>query len=676
MGTATGLTALNPDGGLEQLWKEGAVRKILRTPSEWFILSDQGIFASKDLTLWEARNTGLPQRVLKLYGDGKKSFLSLTGGIKDLEADPENPDTLVCAVKDGVYLSRNGGRDWENLGAPPFRSNGIKAVGVSSLPGAGGTRELTVFCSHGIYGMFYLNPDKPGAKWTELAGGLEKLETTGNPDEVSDIAVITADGAPPLVCVSQSFRPRLYRLDWAERRFSPLWSGEGDFGSLDSLSPGREALRFLEDGRVMELPYPLNSGPPEKGPPAGEGGDGEAAAGTMPRRRTDLEEFIGGIPRNLNIKLHCLVLCEDINNPASELLSLSELWMLEDPPPAEEPDPRGREGLYLPVNHALSRASLQPYLELIEKRNLNMIVIDMKDDYGRLRFTPRNRELAAWGRVSRPLDIDPFLREMKDRGVYTVARVVVFKDPEAAKREGGKYAVWDGGEQAPWVGYRTGASGEKEYYDERWVDPYSEAVWDYVASLSVELHERGFDEIQFDYIRFPTDGINLAAARYRFRDPNMDMDSAIISFLLHVRSRLKAPLSVDIYGANGWYRTGARTGQEVELLAPLVDVICPMYYPSHFEQDFLAQDPPELRPYRIYYQGTRRTRIMARNEAIVRPYVQAFYLNVSYDRKYYTPDYVRRQTEGARDAGSGGLTYWNNSGRYDDIPQSGDPGAD
>jgi hypothetical protein len=335
---------------------------------------------------------------------------------------------------------------------------------------------------------------------------------------------------------------------------------------------------------------------------------------------------------------------------------------------AAEPDPRGKEGFYLPVNHAMDRASLRPYLELIEKRKLNMVVIDMKDDYGRLRFTPRNRELAKWGRVSRPIDIDPFLREMKDRGVYTIARLVVFKDPEAAKREGGKYAVWDGEAKIPWVGYRTGVSGEKEYYDERWVDPYSEEIWDYIASAAVELHERGFDEIQFDYIRFPTDGINLSAARYRFQDPGMDMDSAIMSFLLHVRSRLRAPISVDIYGANGWYRTGARTGQAVELLAPLVEVICPMYYPSHFEQDFLAQDPPELRPYRIYYQGTRRTRVIARNEAIVRPYVQAFYLNVAYDRKYYTPDYVRRQTEGVRDAGSGGFTYWNNSGRYDEVP--------
>jgi hypothetical protein len=317
--------------------------------------------------------------------------------------------------------------------------------------------------------------------------------------------------------------------------------------------------------------------------------------------------------------------------------------------------------------------------------------------------------------VFRPLDIDSFLAQMKDRGIYTAARIVVFKDPVLAGRSGGKYAVWDSQTGKAWAGYydrrrrkttpeaqaeekkgplqieilpaagapaastanaAAGASADvsadyeilRTYYDERWVDPYAEEVWDYITDIAVELHRRGFDEIQFDYIRFPTDGINLGNARYRWQDPGMDMESAIVSFLRHVRSRLDAPVSIDIYGANGWYRTGARTGQEVELLSRYVDVICPMYYPSHFEQDFLAQDPAELRPYRIYYQGARRTARIGRGRIVVRPYVQAFYLNVSYDRQYYDGDYVRREVEGVRDAGRGGLTYWNNSGRYDDIP--------
>jgi hypothetical protein len=353
------------------------------------------------------------------------------------------------------------------------------------------------------------------------------------------------------------------------------------------------------------------------------------------------------------------------------------------------------------VNRALESQTLKPFLDIIAERDLNMVVIDMKDDYGRLRFTPLNQDIARRGRVFRPLDIDAFLKEMKDRGIYTAARIVVFKDPVLAARDGGKYAVWDSAGGKAWAGYsdtrrkKTTPQAQAEekknspgieilpaadpeyeilrgYYDERWVDPYSEEVWDYIADIAVELHGRGFDEIQFDYIRFPTDGDNLGNIRYRWQDRGMDMESAIASFLRHIRSRLDAPLSIDIYGANGWYRTGARTGQELELLSQYVDVICPMYYPSHFEQGFLAQGPAELRPYRIYHQGVQRTARISRGRIIVRPSVQAFYLNVSYDRKYYGPDYVRRQVEGTRDAGQGGLTYWNNSGRYDDIPKPGD----
>jgi len=340
-------------------------------------------------------------------------------------------------------------------------------------------------------------------------------------------------------------------------------------------------------------------------------------------------------------------------------------------------------------------ASLKPYLDLIENRKLNMVVIDMKDDYGRLRFTPENPSITNLGRVFRPVDLEVFLATMKERGIYTVARIVVFKDPEAARKNGEKYAVWDQRTNKSWAGYydirrRKTPDDENEtnssplteilpdndpnyeilrtWYDEKWVDPYSEEIWDYNASVAEELSKRGFDEIQFDYIRFPTDGVNLADARYRWQEANMDMDSAILSFLRHVRSRVTAPISVDIYGANGWYRTGARTGQEVEIWAPWVDVICPMYYPSHFEQNFLAQDPPELRPFRIFSQGTRRTNIIARGQVVVRPWAQAFYLNVSYDRRYYNADYVRMQLEAVRSVGNGGLTYWNNSGRYEDIP--------
>jgi hypothetical protein len=636
------------DGSRVRLWQGGSVRKIVRENGYWAILTSEGVFVSEEsasaekgqnLKQWEERNADLPVKTIKVFENGQKSFIKITQEIKDLKADG---DTLVIAMKDAVYLSHNRGRTWQDLGAPSARTNGIKAVAVARMT------ELVVFASHSIYGVSYLFPRR--SKWTELNTGLEKLETTDNPDEVSDIAVAATDGGVT-VYASQSFRGRLYRLDWTRKRWTQIWSDGKDFGPTDSLdvSPDRGegvSLRFAMDGEIAQW------------------SEGNIS------QRVDVRDFIKNIYRNLNIVPNCLFMSN-----SGVTMNLSELWLINDVANPRQLSRQelatGKKGLYLLIDKAVRETDFNQYLDVIDRAGLNLAVIDMKDDFGRLRWRTDNPTLTTKGRVFNPIDIDGFLSAMKARGVYTVARIVVFKDPELAQRDGGKYAVWDAETGKPWRGYfetRTETGDVKRSLSsEQWVDPYSEVVWDYNTAVARELEDLGFDEIQFDYIRFPTDGDNLYQARYRWRDADMDKDSAILSFLRHVRARISAPISIDIYGANGWYRTGARTGQEVELLAPYVDVICPMYYPSHFEQYFLAQPPAELRPYRIYFIGTGRNSVIARRQVIIRPWAQAFYLNVSYDRKFYNRDYVRRQVEGVNDAGAPGYTFWNTSGRYDDI---------
>jgi len=701
-GTSNGLYSVEPTG-FSSL-RSGEVKKILRVKTDphggnpdgyWTILGGDGILVSTDLKRWEQRGQGLPIKTIKVFQDGNKSFLRVPQEIKDLEINPADPRIMVCATKDNVYLSRDQGVSWRNLGSPPYRTNGIKAVASAFMPGgAAPTGTLTVFLSHSTYGVYYIQPDRQNQQWIELNQGIEPLETTGNTDEVSDIIVIPPKSGEetPEIYISQTFRRRIYRLDWNRKRFNLVWSDKSVFGTVDSLFAADNGLYFLYEGTVAFIGFPDYTF----------------------QKRDDILEAIRKVPAQS--RMNSAVIRNDNN---SEIM-LSELWLLDESEPvaptgnhlvskvrtssrtvpqavSQTASPQtalNKEGLYLPVNHAMDSGSLKPYLDVIEKGGLNMIVIDMKDDYGRLRFSARNSAITAKGRVFRPVDIEAFLKDMKSRGIYCIARVVVFKDPEVAKKENGRFAVWDAKNSRQWLGYRderrrkSDISGEdrrnelmkffstdnpdyeivRTFYDEQWVDPYSEEVWEYNAAVAAELHERGFDEIQFDYIRFPTDGVNIGDARYRWQDQGMDMESAILSFLRHVRRRVKAPISIDIYGANGWYRTGARTGQEVELLAPWVDIISPMYYPSHFEQYFLAQEPAELRPWRIYFQGTLRTSRIGRGQIIVRPWVQAFSLNVSYDRKYYNANYVRYQREGVRTAGDGGLMYWNNSGRYEDIP--------
>ncbi|MBR1616240.1 MAG: hypothetical protein IJ673_12310, partial [Treponema sp.] len=266
------------------------------------------------------------------------------------------------------------------------------------------------------------------------------------------------------------------------------------------------------------------------------------------------------------------------------------------------------------------------------------------------------------------VDLDTFVPTMKDAGIDLVARIVSFKDRSLSRYDQKQYAVWDRTTNAPWRGIQGyNEDGSVKYYDEDWVDEYSPEVWEYLVHIAKELVSRGFDEIQFDYIRFPTDGRNLGNATYRWKSEGMDKESALLSFLRYARENIDAPIGIDIYGANGWYRSGTRTGQDVEQFAEYIDVVCPMFYPSHFGQNDSNYAPFSERPYRIYYYGTYRNTVIGRKKIVVRPWAQAFYLNVSYDRKYYNQNYVIQQIYGVRDSVDSGYMYWNQSCRYDDI---------
>ena len=188
-GTDEGLYRRDQTGRVETLWSGGQVHKIIpmgqgASPLGWALLTDQGILVSQDLGNWERRNRGLPEKIIKTYENGAVSLIPVVQQIKDLKVDPGNPEIMVCAVKNSVFLSQNGGITWQNLGIPNLRTNGLKAVAVTTMP------ELTVFVSHTINGIYFINPGKPGATWIEVNNGLERLETTNNPDEISDITIV------------------------------------------------------------------------------------------------------------------------------------------------------------------------------------------------------------------------------------------------------------------------------------------------------------------------------------------------------------------------------------------------------------------------------------------------------------------------------------------------------
>jgi len=681
-GTGSGLYRVNNSKN-SVIWDKSDVRKIIRTDSVWYFLTGAGVISSDDLSSFREANAGLPVKVIKITEGGKKNFVREIQELKDLEVHPTNPQILVTATKDAVFLTRNGGQSWQNMGLNSITA-GAKAVSVLDLPDSTGRMQLTLLVSHPIYGVSWRQPDSMATNWVDMNAGLEKVPSIKWPDEVADLSAISRNGSIE-VYASQTFMPRIYRLDWAKKQFLPVWSGTASVDTVEGLAVTAKSILYTGPDTVREV---------------------SAQSTSTSAAIDDWNASFQAVPGNL--------LCAWI--PANRSggrgnLSLSELWLLKSAARAGlyTQNANLKKGNYLPIHQVVTAAGYDAHLKTIKDNKLNMLVVDMKDDIGIIRYNTKDPVVLGKGNVRTGIDVEEFVRKARANGVYLVARIVVFKDKSLASWGGNRYAVWDKAENKAWQGYQTitrkiqtvavgaqtepgtvggtanaGSSGTavpapvpapaqpltetvRQNYEEYWVDPYSEEVWEYNIAVARELVARGFDEIQFDYIRFPTDGENLDNASFRWKDSGMDKESALMSFLSYARREIKAPISIDIYGANGWYRTGARTGQDVELLARYVDVICPMFYPSHFEQGFLAHAPTEERPYRIYYYGSYRNTIIARNHVVVRPWAQAFYLNVSYDRAFYNPDYVQRQIYGARDSINQGYTYWNNSGRYSDL---------
>jgi len=656
------------------LWLDGEVRKIIKSSEGWYFLTSLGVLHSQDLGVFEDRSAGLPVKTYKHIDDGKKSFTTEVQDLKDLELSLSDPNTLATCTKDAAFVSRDGGKSWKSFGTPAD-TTGLKAIALGPFPGTG---ESALWASHPIKGVFVHKLS--GGGWVPANQGLTAIDKT-TIEEIADIQ----PGADGSVWAGASFLPRVYKLEPKTKVFKTVWVEKADFGcaeSLDLLPSGD--LRFVGDGFVGR--FVSASGTVETD--AGAAMIAAAAA----RAKPDYQAL-------------CVSWAE-----GDRQSGLSELWLLSfKDRKSYRAQAENKCALYLATGFLVHEASRAKYDKIMDGRKLDAVVVDMKDDFGRLRFEPRDPLLQKIGKVSSPLDVETFVKDWKAKGRYLIARIPVFKDEVAYRYEDGKYAVWDSEAGAPWQGYNivkksvspasaapslspapttegplpqegegTAAPSaiaqpaegqvERSLIKEFWVDPYCEEVWAYNVAIANEIVARGFDEVQFDYIRFPTDGANIGRVSFRWKDQGMDKESALASFLHYARDNIAAPISIDIYGANGWYRSGVRTGQDVELLAKYVDVICPMLYPSHFEQGFLAQAPADQRPYRIYKIGTLRNSYIARKKVVVRPYVQAFFLNVSYDRTYYNPEYVKKEIAGVRDAVNLGLTFWNNAGRYDDIP--------
>ena len=694
-GSESGLYKITGSKTAIPLWSGGKVSKILRVDDRhdskvrWYFLTSEGIISSSDLVTFEFKNEGLPFLTIKQYDGSKTTFLKQPAQLKDLAAHPTNPNILVTATKDDVYITYDGGSSWKSIGSNSSSTSGIKAVAVCDMnrigtgkpasqnadgslsPATAPQTDLVVFMAHTIFGFSYCLPLAKKPAWKDCNGGFENMKTQSYPDEIADILPVVfsdADGFPVTeVFVSQSYLPRIYRFDWKSERGELLYAGSEPVDTIDSLFWDGTKLIYTRPGELAAYN------------PATKNLD------FMPPEYNKWKDSFNVLGKEDTLYSAWIPNATDEKNPG---LTLGELWLLypDDVNNKYAKTALDRKAIYVQAHKLMTKTGIDQYKKIIRDNNLDAMVIDMKDDYGLIRFEAKDPLIQEKGYVSKyRIDIDTFVPMMKEQGIYLIARIVTFKDKNLAGYGKKQYAVWDKALNRPWLGISGyekvkdesgNETGETKtlYYDENWVDPYSPEVWEYNVHIAQELIARGFDEIQFDYIRFPTDGKNMANAQFRWKSEGMDKESALVSFLRYARANIKAPIGIDIYGANGWYRSGTRTGQDVELLAEYVDVVCPMFYPSHFEQTFLSYAPVSERPYRVYYYGTYRNTVIGRNKLVIRPWVQAFYAGwTSYDRAWYNKNYVIQQIYGVRDSVNRGYMYWNGVCRYDDIsPDVGD----
>lgn len=338
----------------------------------------------------------------------------------------------------------------------------------------------------------------------------------------------------------------------------------------------------------------------------------------------------------------------DRTAPASEATGAPQGTTAAAPAkPAPAPLPDEIRGVHVTMALASLSGKLEEFYEL-SNAGLNTIQLDVKDENGEVGFRRPNVPLArAVGASENYYDARKAAGEADAHGLYLVGRVVVFEDPVLAvqrpalaiRRRGG--GVW------------TTSNGLG------WTNPYDERVWKYNVDLAAAAVKAGFDEIMFDYVRFPTDG-DVASAVFpkRKREPR---STTIARFLEYARGRLEpmgARVSAAVFGLSATREMGI--GQRPRKLAAHLDVIYPMVYPSHYGAGEYGLDDPNAVPGITVARSLRDFRRALRgHDTLLVPWLQDFSLG----REYAAGD-VQAQIGAARDASAKGFLLWNPSGVY------------
>ena len=318
-----------------------------------------------------------------------------------------------------------------------------------------------------------------------------------------------------------------------------------------------------------------------------------------------------------------------------------------EPKPEPRPYPEEIRGVHVTMALASIPGKIDQYLSLT-KHGLNTLELDIKDENGEVGFrkpkVPLAREVGAAKDYYNPAEV---AEKAHAAGVYLIGRIVCFEDP-ILSQNAPRYAI-----RTSSGGVWTTAAGLG------WVNQYDKRVWDYNIALGKAAAKAGFDEIQFDYVRFPTDG-DLSSAVFHGKT-DQTKTQVITSFAKYAGEQLKplgVRVSADVFGLSATRNMGI--GQRPQKLGAYLDTIYPMVYPSHFGPGEYNLPDPNAQPGRTVGLALRDfDRQLTGLDTRLVPWLQDFSLG-----RTYTLADVQDQIEAARDSGAEGFLLWNAAGLY------------
>ncbi len=340
------------------------------------------------------------------------------------------------------------------------------------------------------------------------------------------------------------------------------------------------------------------------------------------------------------------------------------------------PTPEPLKAIYMSACVVGTPSFREDLVALIDDTELNAVVIDIKDYTGKISFPSQNPLLVdSVSDACGANDMRTFIKYLHEREIYVIGRITVFQDPFYAKRNPHESVQSASRPGEPW----------KDYKGLSFVSVASRPFWEYIVALSLESYAMGFDELNYDYIRWPSDG-PMSDIVY----PGGQRAEELEKFFEHLARAVKpagAVLSADLFGMTTTNSDDLNIGQVLERALPYFDYIAPMVYPSHYPKSFLGLGNPNLDPYRVvhYSMGEAVKRAVATTttvEAFTHTLISTSTTPYTYEKNSYSPlklrpwlqdfDYggnydiaeVKAQIQATYDAGLTSWMLWAPSNRY------------